>query len=317
MPILAALTGARAFGFSRIMVLMPGGYITNSNTTMSKLTYATDTASAIPDLSPMTYRSTQGGLTNPGVAGYILGGFNDPAGGQVSIDKITYASDSTSVIGNTMTTAYRGGAYSAHNGNTAGYVFGGYSSGSNTTSAEKMTYSTQAMSNIGASLSVPMRTGGSATNAGVFAYFMGGIDSSYSNSYSTVDKFTFSGESRSTLGTGLATNLGDNTSGFSNSGTAGYNGNGVIYSGGNGNGTRNINKFNYANDARSIITNGVTGFAYVNGGMTNHQVAGYILPNDGSSVSADKFSFPSDTKSTVSSAMLVNKQYVTTLSNSL
>ena len=311
------MTGARAFGFSRIMALLPGGYITNSNTAMSKLTYATDTASAIPDLSPMSYRSVQAGLTNPGVAGYILGGFNDPAGGQSSIDKVTYASDTTSLIGSTLATVYRGGAYSAHNGNTAGYAFGGFSNGSNTTSAEKMTYSTQAMSNIGATLSNARRTGGSATNAGVFAYFMGGIDSSYSNSYSTVDKFTFSGESRSTLGTGLATDLGDNTSGFSNSGTAGYNGNGVLYSGGNGMGSRNITKFNYANDARSIITNGVTGFEYVNGGITNHQVAGYILPNSGGAVSGDKFSFPSDTKSTISSAMLVNKQYVTTLSNSL
>lgn len=299
------------------MALLPGGYVTNSSTAVSKFTFATETASAMPSLSSATYRSTQGATTNPGFAGYMYGAYSDASGALNTIDKITYPSDTISTIGATMLTAYRSGAYSTHNGNTAGYVFGGYNGG-NTTSSEKMTYSSESISSGGASLSNARRLGGSATNASAFAYFMGGVDSGYSNGYSTVDKFTFSGESRSTLGTGLDNNIGENTVGFSNSGTAGYNSSGITnYNGGNGNGTRNIHKFSYANDTRSIISNAITGYPFTGGGFTNHQTAGYVVPNADPQVSGDKFSFPTDTKSTITSIMLTNKSYVTALSNSL
>lgn len=316
MPRLASMTGARAFGFSRIMALLPGAYATNSATALSKFTFATETVSAMPSLPSATYRSSQGSTTNPGVAGYMYGSFSDSTGASAAIDKITYTSDTVSVVGATMGTAYRSGAYSAHNGNTAGYIFGGYNSG-NTTTSEKMTYSSESMSSGGASLSNSRRLGSSATNASLFSYFMGGVDSGYANGFSTVDKFTFSGESRSTLGTGLDQTIAESVA-FSNSGTAGYSGTGTAYSGGNGNGVRNINKFSYSNDTRTVLSNVITGFPFVGGAYTNHQVAGYVVPNAGSStVAGDKFSFPSDTKSVITSVMLVNKSYITALSNSL
>jgi hypothetical protein len=316
MPTLASLTGARAFGFSRILALLPGAYATNSATALSKFTFATETPSAMPSLSSATYRSSQGATTNPGFAGYMYGSYSDAGGASSVIDKVTYTSDTTSTLGATMGTAYRSGAYSAHNGNTAGYIFGGYNGG-NTTNSEKMTYSSESMSSGGASLSNSRRLGGSATNASSFSYFMGGVDSGYSNGFSTVDKFTFSGESRSTLGTGLNANLGENTIGFSNSGTAGYNSSGTALSGGNGTGMRNINKFSYANDTRTVLSNVITGFPFTGAGFTNHQIAGYVVPNADPQITGDKFSFPTDTKSTISSVMLVNKSYITALSNSL
>lgn len=316
MPRLASMTGARAFGFSRIMDLPRGAYVTTSQTTISKFTFATETASAMPSISTVTSRNSQGATTNPNFAGYMYGAYVDPNLSGV-IDKVTYPSDTTSTLGATLIAPYRSGAFSAHNGNTTGYVFGG-ASGGNATSSEKMAYSTESMSSGGASLSTARRLGGSATNASAFAYFMGGVDSAYSNGSSTVDKFTFSGESRSTLGTGLDNNIGENTVGFSNSGTAGYNSSGITnYSGGSGNGTRNIHKFSYANDTRTILTNYITGFPFTGGGFTNHQVAGYVVPNADPAVAGDKFAFPSDTKSVISSIMLVNRSYVTALSNSL
>lgn len=310
------MTGARAFGFSRIMELPRGAYITNSQTTVSKFTFATETASAMPSLSAATYRNSQGATTNPNFAGYIYGAYIDPNISGV-IDKVTYSSDTTSTLGATLITVWRSGAFSAHNGNTTGYVFGGYNGG-NITTSEKMAYSTESMSSGSATLSNARRLGGSATNASSFSYFMGGADTAYTGGFSTVDKFTFSGESRSTLGTGLESNTGENTVGFSNSGTAGYNSSGIDnYGGGSGTGTRNIKKFSYANDTRTVLTNYITGFPFTGGGFTNHQVAGYVAPNADPAVAGDKFAFPSDTKSIISSITLVNRSYVTTLSNSL
>lgn len=265
---------------------------------------------------------TASGFARPGVisnaklAGYVMGGYDVNSNALTLIEKIQYYVDTKSSLGASMSYSGRSGAFSGSDGSTAGYVFAGYSSGSGRSDGEKLQFSTETKGSVSSSLSNVRRLGGSMSNSGVALYMAGGVDTSYANSFSTVDKFSYSSDSRSTLGTGTSQPLGDNT-GFSNSGTAGYSGCGTAYSGGNGFGYRTMDKFAYSTDSRSTLSALTTGFPQVPGSFSNYQSAGYIIPNANSSVSGDKFLFSNDTKTTVATVMGTTSTYTTGLSNSI
>ncbi len=249
-------------------------------------------------------------------AAYVMGGQDLSSNALTLIEKLRYYVNTKASLAATLTNSGRFGAFNGSNNNTAGYVFAGFSPGGARSDAEKLAYPTETKASISATLSNIRRYGGSMSNSGAALYMAGGIDAGYANSFSTVDKMTYSNDSRSTLGTGTSLALGDST-GFSNSGTAGYTGTGFVYSGGNGTGYRSIDKFAYSTDSRSTLAALTTGFPQVPGTYSNYQSAGYVVPNSSGAVSGDKFLFSNDTKTAIATVIGTTSTYTTTTSNSI
>jgi hypothetical protein len=89
-------------------------------------------------------------------------------------------------------------------------------------------------------------------NKGVAGYFAGGRNFTTNANLSTVDKYSFSDDSRTTLGTGLsAAKFG--VIGLSNSTVAGYVGGGT-----DGSYLTTIEKFAYPSDTRSTLGTGLS-----------------------------------------------------------
>jgi hypothetical protein len=82
-------------------------------------------------------------------------------------------------------------------------------------------------------------------NKAVAAYFAGGGNSSFV-AQTTVDKFVFASDTRSTLSTGLSV-PGDGASGINNATVAGY-------VGSLGSPSTTVDKFSFASDTRSTLT---------------------------------------------------------------
>ena len=275
-----------------------------------------DTFAATGQTTTMYANARPSVISNYGVAAYTMGGLDVNSNLLSSIERIAYYSHTKSTIAATLVTSQRTGSFAGSNNNTAGYVFGGFASGSSRTDAEKLLYATETKGAISASLSNARRYGGSFSNSAVALYMGGGVDSGYSNSYSTLDKMTYSNDSRITLGTGLSLALGDSL-GFSNSGTAGYVGTGVVYSGGNGTGYRSIDKFAYSTDSRATLATLTTGFPSVGASYSNHQTAGYVAPNNSGAIAGDKFLFSNDTRTVIAQVIGVSSSYITSFSNSI
>lgn len=291
------------------------GYTTVTNA-LGAFLFFSDTYFSTSVTMTFSGGSRAGGVSNAYSAGYIMGGYTVNFDVLSLIEKLRYYVDTKSSLAATMSAPGRSGTFSGSNNGVAGYVFGGYSNGSSLSDSEKLQFPTETKGSSGATLSNVRRLGGSMSNSGSALYIAGGVDAAYANSFSTVDKISYSTDSRGTLGTGTSLALGEST-GFSNSGTAGYTGSGFVYSSGNGYGYRTIDKFAYSTDSRSTLSALMTGFPQVPAAFSNHQSAGYVLPNSSGAVSADKFLFSNDTKTTVATAMGVTANYATALSNSI
>ena len=122
------------------------------------------------------------------------------------------------------------------------------------------------------------------------AYFAGGYDAVTDAAVATIDKFTFSDDSRTTLGTGLsAANYG--VSGCANSGVAGY------FAGG---GVTTVDKLDFSDDSRTSLSTGLNQTAQYNAGAANSGVAAYFASGLGSiNNSVDKFAFSDDSRTTL------------------
>jgi hypothetical protein len=108
--------------------------------------------------------------------------------------------------------------------------------------------------------------GGPLGRIAVAGYFAGGLTG---GSYlTTVDKFAFPSDSRSTLGTGLASGR-MTAAGFANSGIAGY------VAGGNASGNfDSVEKFAFPADSRSTLATGLSTARREMAGFANSAVAG-------------------------------------------
>jgi len=98
------------------------------------------------------------------------------------------------------------------------------------------------------------------SNSGTAGYIAGGTNNSGSR-VTTVDKFAFPAETRSTLGTGLAT-AKTVAAGFSDTGVAGY------VAGGIGN-RSTVEKFSFTNDSRSSVAGGLSSSREGSAGFQN------------------------------------------------
>ena len=132
------------------------------------------------------------------------------------------------------------------------------------------------------------------------AYFGGGMNASNSRE-STIDKFTFPDDTRSTLGTGLTVGRAY-LAGMANSGTAGY------FAGGNNSSfvlLSSVEKVAFPGDTISTLGTGLSAANRALGGMANSGTAGYF---GGGIVSVqvatvDKFAFPGETRTTLGTGL--------------
>ena len=131
---------------------------------------------------------------------------------------------------------------------------------------------------------------------GVAGYFAGGVAQA-----TTVDKFAFPSDTRTTLGTGISlAKYWSRT--MSDTGTAGYS------SGGNGNSgglVDTVDKFAFPSDTRTSLGTGLSSARGEHAGMANSGVAGYFGGGQTPSTitTVDKFAFPSDSRTTLATGL--------------
>jgi hypothetical protein len=137
-------------------------------------------------------------------------------------------------------------------------------------------------------------------NTGVAGYSAGGFDWPPNAGTTTVDKFAFPSDTRSSLGTGISA-AGGYGAGFADAGVAGY------VSSAYTSPAAQVNKFAFPSDTRSILSSGLSANRNQPSGMADSAVAGYagggaLYPSTFYTI-VDKFAFPSDTRSTLGTGL--------------
>lgn len=168
------------------------------------------------------------------------------------------------------------------NAGVAGYMM-------NSTVSEKLLFPSDSISTAGSpTLSSNTTSTAGASNSGSFGYAMGGALPN-----TTVDKFAYSNDSRSTLGTGLSVARGG-AGAMSNWNVAAYAAGGGTYT--------TVDRFAYSNDSRSTLSTGLSKYRDYTNGVSNSGTAGYIGGgfNSGGSNTFEKFVYSTDTRSVLS-----------------
>ena len=267
------------------------GYFVNGDTSIGasssrdKLAFANDTFSVLS--AGLSARTSAGSFSNNGVAGYYFG-----VSGNANVEKNLYPSDTTSNLGTGLTNSRNypsgfsnsgvagyateaqqfankfsfpgdarttlnaaffnnwGAKGSFSNSGTAGYLGGGLN---DRTTVEKYEYSTDThLGNLGTGLSAGRGRLGGFANYAVAGYFLGGRNFSTNANSSTIDKFAFPSDSRTTLATGLSV-AKFGTEGMANSSVAGYAGGGSAFP----DILTTVEKFAFPSDTRSILSSGL------------------------------------------------------------
>ena len=185
--------------------------------TMDKVTYSSDTMAAAPGASLSVTRSNYAATGNS-TAGYFGGGLF-----YTTMDKVTYASDTTAAVPGANLSVARG-TLAATGNSTHGYFGGGLTPGPNVVATmDKIQYSTDTRLPAipGADLSIA-RIRLAATGNSEAGYFGGGCGTPGSPKYTTIDKITYSNDTRSIVpSVGSLSNGRDSHAATGNS-TAGY-----------------------------------------------------------------------------------------------
>jgi hypothetical protein len=208
------------------------------------------------------------------------------------------------------------GAGGAVRVSVAGYIGGGLTSSIVASAVvSKFAFPSDTQSSLGTGLSAARSELSAMANSGVAGYFAGGGVPTGPTTSSTVDKFAFPADTRTTLGTGLngAFRFG---AGMSNHGVAGYF---ALGDDGNGNRYTEVNKFAFPSDSRTTLSTGLSAQRARMGGNSNTGVAGYYgggVNQDLTNVSTvDKFAFPSDTRSTLGTGLSVARERLAGMSD--
>jgi len=140
------------------------------------------------------------GLSNSGVAGYVAGGADSPIN---TVEKFAFPADTRTTLVATLT-ANKGVAASMSNRGVAGYVAGGGNASGINSTVDKVAFATDTISSLGTGLSSARQFVAGMADSGVAGYSAGGSTSGNDNAVTTVDKFAFPADTRTTLGTGLS-----------------------------------------------------------------------------------------------------------------
>jgi hypothetical protein len=270
------------------------GRTDNAGAQIGKLNFISETTST-SSATTSTNNSSYGGVANSGTAGYYLGGYYAGPNRRSVIDKIIFATDTRSSI-STLPTAVNGVTGFANQG-TAAYKPGGTNqSVTPINEIAKIEFSNDAVSTLGATISEAREAQGSFGNKSVAGYVIGGTTPAVGGASQRGDKFTFSTETNSSLGSFISPKKRYMMS-FNNDAVAGY------VAGGDDNATTyaTILKVVYSTDTLSTVSatltvavsNSQSGCAYVG-------VAGY---GQVSGQSINKFAFSGETISTLASSL--------------
>ena len=212
--------------------------------------------------------------------------------------------------GSRVSTWLNGGLFAA--GATGFAYLMGYLYGD---SVEKYSLPDGTITTLGSTLSSGRGSGTGMSNSGTAGYMAGGGETG-NVPVTTVDKFAYSDDSCSTLGTGLADTRTNQPCGFSNSGTAGYVGGGWSSTGSDA--IDSVDKFAFSNDSRSTIAATLTANTQYTTGMANSGTAGYTLGGyaGGNVDTVDKFAFSDDSVSTLATGLSAANRQPAGMANS-
>jgi len=258
-----------------------------------------------------------GAIASSGVgvayAGYFAGG----NAGITTVDRFLFADDSRTTLGTGLTNQVRGTA-GMSNAGVAGYFAGGDKSGAPDvfyTTVDKFAFANDARSTLSTGLSAATTVLTGMSNSGTAGYTAGGYDGDAAAFTTTVDKFAFADDGRTTLGTGLSAATGYLT-GMSNSGTAGYTCGGSTASGR----VTTVDKFAFADDARSTLGTGLSTATAQFAGMSNSGTAGYTVGGrtdaDVQVDTVDKFAFADDGRTTLGTGLSAATRILGAMANS-
>ena len=206
-------------------------------------------------------RSQLAGAANSGTAAYFAGGRE--AGTVSTVNKFAFSDDSRTTLATGLSSA-RAQLAGAANSGTAAYFAGGY----NSTTVDKFAFSDDSRTTLGTGLSAKRAYPAGAANSGTAAYFGGGIPpGAYVAPVTTVDKFAFSDDSRTTLGTGLSV-ARQALGGAANSGTAAYFAGGALTGGAR---SDTVDKFAFSDDSRTTLGTGLSAQRYQLAGTANSE----------------------------------------------
>jgi hypothetical protein len=282
------------------------GYIAigSGETTVNKFLFPTDTRTTLATGVSLPAQYMGNGMANSNVAGYQTG-FD---GTSNAVNKFAFPSDTRTTLGTGLATPrYLGTGFS--NSGVAGYFAGGASQpagGALQSSVEKYTFPSDTRSTLATGMSSNRREIGGFENVAVAGYIGPGWNGGSPGRTTTVDKFAFPSDTRSTLGTGTSSDFRDGGA-MCNIYTAGY------YNGGTGAGnTTIVDKFAYPSDTRSTLGTGLSSARSLQGGMGDPGIAGYFA---GRTTTVDKFAFPSDTRTTLAAGLSGGGEGVGAFSN--
>ena len=284
--------------------------------TMDKLTYSSDTASALPGapLSATRYwLSATGSLT----AGYFGGGANPGLPNYSTMDKLTYSLDTVAAVPGAKLSVARFGL-SATGSSTAGYFAGGTPGPRSTT--DKLVYASDTTAEVPAAAVSNPRYGMGATSSSTAGYFAGGGVTAIS----TIDKLSYSSDttvaspsvlSVTRLGSAgvsaranalplinlnFATKFTDSTL----SPNTGYFGGGTPGTGS----VSTMDKVTYSSDTTAAVPGARLSAARYRVSATGSSIAGYFgggrIPSGSAYSTMDKVTYSTDTRTTVPGAAL-------------
>lgn len=170
----------------------------------NKVTFSTDTRSNLANTSSVKRIVVQRGMQNASTAGYLPGGSNFLNAEYNSIEKISYSAETFSTLGATLTTNVYNVANVSNYG-IAGYAAGGNNNDYNRKYIDKITFSNDTKSTIAAQLVGGRQAIMGLSNKNTTGFFAGGTNGGAGGGESPggiiTEKFTFSNETISNLGT--------------------------------------------------------------------------------------------------------------------
>jgi hypothetical protein len=199
-----------------------GGFTNSRLSSIRKITFSNDNQSTIASTLSDGRNSMGHGASNSGTAGYIAGGILTNSDVSM-ITKITYSNENVSNLAATLATSGNRQHAGFANSGTAGYFAGGASNsgGSPVSTIRKLTFSNDSAFSLAANINDSFRGTTAAANSGTAGYITGGVSDITGNYNSSIDKLTFSNDTRSTIAATTAPARSD-IAGFAKSGTAGY-----------------------------------------------------------------------------------------------
>jgi hypothetical protein len=278
-------------------------------TTIDKFAFSDDARSTLGSgLGSAVYLLSAFG--NAGVAGYFAGG-NGPVQ-EDAIWKTNFADDTQSTLSAVLPDNVNTQA-SCSNVAVAGYTSGGESSGGSQThdDIDKLTYSTEAMSTLGNTLPQGRRQLAAFANSGTAGYWAGGNQGSSPYAIDDISKLVFSGETTSTLAEILSPYDCRQSTGFANSGVAGY----TCIGKGNGSVRALVYKLTFASDTGAYLGTGLSTASDENSAMANSGTAGYVALGVGFATTVDKFAFADDSRSTLGTGLSTSRKECAGMAN--